>query len=408
MTLAAVTAANTTLALGELQDAVKHLTALIPVGTKEDTPITVTVDDTAAAVSLVTGATTARITLTATDRATGRITVSARALKRVLTKLGDKRSDITITGAQDGSAALTANGVCLTLAALDPTDALEPDTRALVGVIPGGELRTAWPRLSAAVSDDKDYPVLHHAHLTPAGDGTAILETTDRFRLARHTVSFDAADNGHTEATPIPAELMKLAAALATEDDDVAVYATTMTVEDATRPGVVLTCAGFTAGARVAEQRLPDTSQVMPTSVDLLATVDSKEMASKLTKLAPHVDDRKMVLLHAVDGWIEVSVGGSEVRAMTRVAAEMAYDVDRYGEGFHLAFNIGYLIDAIKAAKAPTVTLASSCGSDASARGRSVVMEGIDGIVDQAQDASFALPERDYLHVVMGMPLPRA
>lgn len=220
----------------------------------------------------------------------------------------------------------------------DPTAAvaLTADTLALVS--------SAFAPIASEMSKkDPAARALHGVHVDVA-DGTARFAVTDRYRLMVFEV--DVAD-AVTFAGIVNPTLVKAAAGL----DGGA----TLGIDD-TRAAVTTPIRRL--NGQLIDATFPNVMALMPTTHAGTCTVDRKELLTAVGRVQAVIDQTNVPVLVVISG------RSIELRVNTQTS-QMTDGLDvntAQGDGIEIAFNPGFLVDALKAHKGDEVTFRYSTG----------------------------------------------
>jgi len=275
-----------------------------------------------------------------------------------------------------------------------------PAMPQVAGIVPGDVLAQAVQQVAVAAGRDDTLPMLTGIRLEIDGPRLT-LAATDRFRLAVRELEWSPEDAGLTTSVLIPARtLADVAKSLAGAGP----------VELALSAGDGML--GITGGGRRATTRLLDAEfprfrQLIPTEHTSSAILESAALVEAIKRVQLVTDRVAQVRMEFGDDGLRLSAGGDEVGSAEE---ELACELD--GAPLVIAFNPGYLLDALGALHTPRARMTFTTPN------RPALMRPVpppsadagssDGEVAENtdQETGDETPDSGYLHLLMPVRLP--
>jgi DNA polymerase-3 subunit beta len=335
--------------------------------------------------------TSARVELDATVGDPGRVLVSGRLLADITRALPSRPVDLVVDGAR---AAITCGNSRFSLPTMPVEDYPQlPAMPRSAGVVPGDVLAQSVAQVAVAAGRDDTLPMLTGIRLEIDGPRLT-LAATDRFRLAVRELEWAPEDAGLSTAVLVPARtLADVAKTLAGAGE----------VELALSAGDGML--GITGGGRRATTRLLDAEfpryrQLIPAEHTTTAVLEAGLLVEAIKRVALVTDRVAQVRMEFGDDGLRLTAGGDEVGSAEE---ELPCELD--GAPLIIAFNPGYLLDALGALHTPRARLTFTTPN------RPALMRPVPA--PAAEDAQ--TPEADageppaaggYLHLLMPVRLP--
>ncbi|GGJ87283.1 DNA polymerase III subunit beta [Streptomyces camponoticapitis] len=282
------------------------------------------------------GETSIHATLDADVAEAGSVVLSARLFADITGSLG--KTDVTIA-ADDTDAQVETRSARFDLAALPLADyPTLPVAPATTGSVDGAELATAVAKVKAAVArtGEGSFAGMTGIRLKVVGDRLE-LTATDRYRIARHTIPWQAADGGSDAMAVVPGHVMVAnAKAFAGR-----------TVHLALPAGGAGTV-GFDTGRRRVTTMLIEPG-LFPHKLDGLnrtsqatALFDTEDLTHAIKQVTTVNDGDKPI-------WIAFDGRQGSVRARDTGSAQVRFDADFEGDldDIDAAFNSQWLLDGL-------------------------------------------------------------
>lgn len=315
--------------------------------------------------------TAAHVELGATVGEPGRVLVSCRLLADIVKSLPARPVDVV----SDGSRVTIVCGPArfsLPTMPVEDYPAL-PALPSLAGTVAADVLAVAVQAVGVAAGKD-GLPMLTGIRMEVAG-ARLTLAATDRFRLAIRELDWAPAEGMGDSAVVIPARALVEAAKHLGSSGTVQVF---MEPDGGT--------IGFAGGGRQATTRLlaaefPRFRQLIPAEHTTAATVDVAALVAAVKRVALVADRVAQVRLRFDGDLLTLSAGGEDVGD-----AEETVDATIEGPGIVIAFNPGYLLDALGALDAPRAWLTMGANPN-----RPVLVRSDRAGEDDARDSDIAL-----------------
>ncbi len=287
--------------------------------------------------------TSARAELAADVGDPGRVLVSGRLLADITRALPARPVDVVVDGAR---ATISCGNSRFSLPTMPVEDYPQlPAMPRIAGVVAGDVLAQAVQQVVVAAGRDDTLPMLTGIRLEIDGPRLT-LAATDRFRLAVRELRWTPEDAGLTTAVLIPARtLADVAKSLAAAGP----------VELALSAGDGML--GITGGGRRATTRLLDAEfprfrQLVPAEHSSAAVLDSAPLVEAIKRVQLVTDRVAQVRMEFSADGLRLSAGGDEVGSAEE---ELPCTLD--GAPLTIAFNPGYLLDALGALHTPRAQL---------------------------------------------------
>ena len=343
--------------------------------------------------------TSARVELDATIGDAGRVLVSGRLLADITRALPAKPVDVVVDGAR---AAITCGNSRFSLPTMPVEDYPQlPAMPQVAGSVPGDALAQAVQQVAVAAGRDDTLPMLTGVRLEIDGPRLT-LAATDRFRLAVRELDWTPQDAGLTTAVLIPARTLA---------DVAKTLAGAGAVELALSAGdgmLGITGAGRRATTRLLDAEFPRFRQLVPTEHTSAAVLEAAPLVEAIKRVQLVTDRVAQIRMEFGDDGLRLAAGGDEVGSAEE---ELPCELD--GAPLTIAFNPGYLLDALGALHTPRAQLTfttpnrpalmrpvppptADAGSDESAS------DETGATADTGADA----PASGYLHLLMPVRLP--
>jgi DNA polymerase-3 subunit beta len=351
--------------------------------------------------------TSARVELDATIGDPGRVLVSGRLLADITRALPSKPVDVVVDGAR---AAITCGNSRFSLPTMPVEDYPQlPAMPQVAGVVPGDVLAQAVQQVAVAAGRDDTLPMLTGVRLEIDGSRLT-LAATDRFRLAVRELDWAPEDAGLSTAVLIPARTLA---------DVAKTLAGAGPVELALSAGdgmLGITGAGRRATTRLLDAEFPRFRQLVPTEHTSAAIVECAPLVEAIKRVQLVTDRVAQVRMEFGDDGLRLAAGGDEVGSAEE---ELPCELD--GASLTIAFNPGYLLDALGALHTPRAQLTFTT-PNRPALLRPVPPPAADGVDAPGDEAAAASRPADdpatapspraeaagsgYLHLLMPVRLP--
>jgi DNA polymerase-3 subunit beta len=287
--------------------------------------------------------TSARVELDATIGDPGRVLVSGRLLADITRALPGKPVDVVVDGAR---ATISCGNSRFSLPTMPVEDYPQlPAMPQVAGVVPGELLAQAVQQVAVAAGRDDTLPMLTGIRLEIDGPRLT-LAATDRFRLAVRELEWAPEDPTLTTAVLIPARtLADVAKSLAGAGP----------VELALSAGdgmLGITGAGRRATTRLLDAEFPRFRQLIPAEHTSAAVLDAAALVEAIKRVALVTDRVAQVRMEFSEDGLRLAAGGDEVGSAEE---ELPCELD--GGALTIAFNPGYLLDALGALHTPRALL---------------------------------------------------
>jgi DNA polymerase-3 subunit beta len=220
-----------------------------------------------------------------------------------------------------------------------------PAMPQVAGVVPGDVLAQAVAQVAVAAGRDDTLPMLTGIRLEIDGPRLT-LAATDRFRLAVRELEWTPEDTTLSTAVLIPARtLADVAKSLAGAGP----------VELALSAGdgmLGITGAGRRATTRLLDAEFPRFRQLIPAEHTSAAILDAAPLVEAIKRVQLVTDRVAQVRMEFGDDGLRLTAGGDEVGS-----AEEELPCEFDGAPLTIAFNPGYLLDALGALHTPRARL---------------------------------------------------
>jgi DNA polymerase-3 subunit beta len=275
-----------------------------------------------------------------------------------------------------------------------------PAMPQVAGVVAGDVLAQAVQQVAVAAGRDDTLPMLTGVRLEIDGPRLT-LAATDRFRLAVRELEWTPEDAGLSTAVLIPARTLA---------DVAKTLAGAGPIELALSAGDGML--GITGGGRRATTRLLDAEfprfrQLIPTEHTSSAILESAALVEAIKRVQLVTDRVAQVRMEFGDDGLRLSAGGDEVGS-----AEEELACELVGAPLVIAFNPGYLLDALGALHTPRARMTFTTPNrpalmrpvpPPSADAGSSDGEATENIDQETGDET---PDSGYLHLLMPVRLP--
>jgi DNA polymerase-3 subunit beta len=325
----------------------------------------------------------ARVEIDATVGAADRALVSGRLLADITKALPPHPVDVVVDRAR---ATITCGNARFSLPTMPVEDYPKlPDMPRLAGEVRPEVFAEAVTQVAVAAGRDDTLPMLTGIRLEI--DGTKLtMAATDRFRLAVRELEWQPADAGLTTAVLVPARTLAEAAKTLTGREPVRLAL-------ADRDGML----GLAGNRRQSTTRLLDAEfpkyrQLLPSEHTTQAVLEVAPLVEAIRRVSLVADRGAQVRLEFTDGSLRLAAGGDD-----EGSAEEQLPCELEGEPLTIAFNPGYLLDALGALHSERVHLGFTT-PNRPALARPVSAEDPAG--GQPGSAS------GYLHLLMPVRLP--
>ncbi|MFD8919404.1 DNA polymerase III subunit beta [Streptomyces sp. NPDC059569] len=284
------------------------------------------------------GETSVHATLEADVAEPGSVALSARLLADITGSLG--KADVTIA-ADDTDAQVETRNARFDLAVLPLADYPElPPAPAATGSVDGSELAAAVTRVKVAVAKvgEGSFAGMTGIRLKVVGDQLE-LTATDRYRIARHTIPWQATGASGGAMAVVPGHVMVANAKAFTGR-------TVHLALPADGSGTV----GFDAGRRRVTTTLIEPN-LFPHKLDRLSRTSQATASFDAEELTQAI--KQVVTVNDGDKPIWITFGGRQaaVRARDTGSAQSRFDADFEGDlaDIEAAFNSRWLLDGLDA-----------------------------------------------------------
>ena len=331
--------------------------------------------------------TSARVELDATIGDPGRVRVSGRLLADITRALPSKPVDVVVDGAR---ATITCGNSRFSLPTMPVEDYPQlPAMPQLAGSVAAEELAQAVSQVAAAAGRDDTLPMLTGIRMEIEGPRLT-LAATDRFRLAVRELEWEPEDSEQSSAVLIPARTLS----------DVAKTLTGAgRVEIALSAGegmLGLTGAGRRATTRLLDAEFPRFRQLIPAEHTTAAILEVAALVEAVKRVALVTDRVAQVRMEFGEDGLRLAAGGDDVGS-----AEEELPCEINGEPLTIAFNPGYLLDAMGALHTERAQLTFTTPN------RPALVKPVSPPVDGESDGEqTADPTPGYLHLLMPVRLP--
>jgi DNA polymerase-3 subunit beta len=279
--------------------------------------------------------TSARVELSATIGDPGRVLVSGRLLADITRALPSKPVDLVVDGSR---ATINCGSSRFSLPTMPVEDYPQlPAMPQVAGTVPADRLAEAVGQVAVAAGRDDTLPMLTGVRLEI--DGTRLtLAATDRFRLAVRELDWAPEDTEQETAVLIPARtLAEVAKTLGGSG--------TISLALSAGDGML----GVSGGGRRATTRLLDAEfprfrQLIPAEHTSAAVLEVAGLVEAIKRVALVTDRVAQVRMEFGEDGLRLAAGGDDVGS-----AEEELTCEFEGEPLTIAFNPGYLLDALGA-----------------------------------------------------------
>src|SRR3954447_8961982 len=341
--------------------------------------------------------TSARVELDATIGDAGRVLVSGRLLADITRALPSKPVDLVVDGSR---ATINCGNSRFSLPTMPVEDYPQlPAMPQLAGTVAAGELAQAVAQVAVAAGRDDTLPMLTGIRLEIEG-ARLTLAATDRFRLAVRELDWTPEDAGQSSAVLIPARtLAEVAKTLAGAG----------TVELALSAGdgmLGITGAGRRATPRLLDAEFPRFRQLIPAEHTSAAVIEVASLVEAIKRVQLVTDRVAQVRMEFGDDGLRLAGGGDEGGSAEE---ELPCELD--GTPLTIAFNPGYLLDALGALHTPRAQLTFTT-PNRPALMRPVPPPAPEAEADTTDEAGAGgsegadQPSSGYLHLLMPVRLP--
>jgi DNA polymerase III subunit beta len=333
--------------------------------------------------------TSARVELDATIGDPGRVLVSGRLLADITRALPSKPVDLVVDGSR---ATINCGSSRFSLPTMPVEDYPQlPAIPHLAGTVPADRLAEAVGQVAVAAGRDDTLPMLTGVRLEI--DGTRLtLAATDRFRLAVRELDWAPEDTEQETAVLIPARtLAEVAKTLGGSG--------TISLALSAGDGML----GVSGGGRRATTRLLDAEfprfrQLIPAEHTSAAVLEVAGLVEAIKRVALVTDRVAQVRMEFGEDGLRLAAGGDDVGS-----AEEELTCEFEGEPLTIAFNPGYLLDALGALHTERAQLTfTTPNRPALVRPVPAAPAATDG--DAAPNPAQPVP--GYLHLLMPVRLP--
>jgi DNA polymerase III subunit beta len=333
--------------------------------------------------------TSARVELDATIGDPGRVLVSGRLLADITRALPSKPVDLVVDGSR---ATINCGSSRFSLPTMPVEDYPQlPAMPQVAGTVPADRLAQAVGQVAVAAGRDDTLPMLTGVRLEI--DGTRLtLAATDRFRLAVRELDWSPEDTEQETAVLIPARtLAEVAKTLGGSG--------TISLALSAGDGML----GVSGGGRRATTRLLDAEfprfrQLIPAEHTSAAVLEVAGLVEAIKRVALVTDRVAQVRMEFGEDGLRLAAGGDDVGS-----AEEELTCEFEGEPLTIAFNPGYLLDALGALHTERAQLTfTTPNRPALVRPVPAAPAGADA--DAAPNPAQPVP--GYLHLLMPVRLP--
>jgi DNA polymerase-3 subunit beta len=333
--------------------------------------------------------TSARVELDATIGDPGRVLVSGRLLADITRALPSKPVDLVVDGSR---ATINCGSSRFSLPTMPVEDYPQlPAMPQVAGTVPADRLAEAVGQVAVAAGRDDTLPMLTGVRLEI--DGTRLtLAATDRFRLAVRELDWAPEDTEQETAVLIPARtLAEVAKTLGGSG--------TISLALSAGDGML----GVSGGGRRATTRLLDAEfprfrQLIPAEHTSAAVLEVAGLVEAIKRVALVTDRVAQVRMEFGEDGLRLAAGGDDVGS-----AEEELTCEFEGEPLTIAFNPGYLLDALGALHTERAQLTfTTPNRPALVRPVPAAPAGTDA--DAAPNPAQPVP--GYLHLLMPVRLP--
>jgi DNA polymerase III subunit beta len=279
--------------------------------------------------------TSARVELSATIGDPGRVLVSGRLLADITRALPSKPVDLVVDGSR---ATINCGSSRFSLPTMPVEDYPQlPAMPQLAGTVPADRLAEAVGQVAVAAGRDDTLPMLTGVRLEI--DGTRLtLAATDRFRLAVRELDWAPEDTEQETAVLIPARtLAEVAKTLGGSG-------TTSLALSAGDGMLGVSGGGRRATTRLLDAEFPRFRQLIPAEHTSAAVLEVAGLVEAIKRVALVTDRVAQVRMEFGEDGLRLAAGGDDVGS-----AEEELTCEFEGEPLTIAFNPGYLLDALGA-----------------------------------------------------------
>jgi DNA polymerase-3 subunit beta len=338
--------------------------------------------------------TSARVELDANIGDPGRVLVSGRLLADITRALPSKPVDLVVDGSR---ATINCGNSRFSLPTMPVEDYPQlPAMPQLAGTVPADRLAEAVGQVAVAAGRDDTLPMLTGVRLEIEGS-TLTLAATDRFRLAVRELPWTPEDTEQSTAVLIPARtLAEVAKTLG--------GAGTISLALSAGDGMLgVFGAGRRATTRLLDAEFPRFRQLIPAEHSSAAVLEVAALIEAIKRVALVTEGVAQVRMEfgadlgdPGSGGLRLAAGGDDVGSAEE---ELPCELD--GEPLTIAFNPGYLLDALGALHTARAQLTFTT-PNRPALVRPVRAAPADGEADDGSPT--AVP--GYLHLLMPVRLP--
>lgn len=328
--------------------------------------------------------TSARVELDATIGDPGRVLVSGRLLADITRALPSKPVDLVVDGSR---ATINCGNSRFSLPTMPVEDYPQlPAMPQLAGTVAADVLAEAVSQVAVAAGRDDTLPMLTGIRLEIEGSRLT-LAATDRFRLAVRELDWTPEDDT-SSAVLIPAKTLAEVA---------------KTLSGAGTVGLALSAGdgmlGITGGGRRATTRLLDAEfprfrQLIPAEHTSAAIIEVAPLVEAIKRVALVTDRVAQVRMEFGEDGLRLAAGGDDVGS-----AEEELRCEFEGEALTIAFNPGYLLDALGALHTERARLTFTTPN------RPALVRPVPPPQAEGEDAAPPV-EPGYLHLLMPVRLP--
>jgi DNA polymerase-3 subunit beta len=332
--------------------------------------------------------TSARAELDATIGDPGRVLVSGRLLADITRALPSKPVDLVVDGSR---AAISCGSSRFSLPTMPVEDYPQlPAMPQVAGTVPADRLAEAVGQVAVAAGRDDTLPMLTGIRLEIDGPRLTFA-ATDRFRLAVRELDWSPEDSEQSTAVLIPARTL---AEVAKTLGGTGTVALALSAGD----GML----GVSGGGRRATTRLLDADfprfrQLIPDEHRSVAVLEVATLVEAIKRVALVTDRAAQVRMEFGADGLRLAAGGDDVGS-----AEEELHCELEGEPLAVAFNPGYLLDALGSLHTERAQLTFTTPT------RPAMVRPVAGPASTDPDAPAAPaePVPGHLHLLMPVRLP--
>jgi DNA polymerase-3 subunit beta len=332
--------------------------------------------------------TSARVELDATIGDPGRVLVSGRLLADITRALPSKPVDLVVDGSR---AAISCGSSRFSLPTMPVEDYPQlPAMPQVAGTVPADRLAEAVGQVAVAAGRDDTLPMLTGIRLEIDG-ARLTFAATDRFRLAVRELDWSPEDSEQSTAVLIPARTL---AEVAKTLGGTGTVALALSAGD----GML----GVSGGGRRATTRLLDADfprfrQLIPDEHRSVAVLEVATLVEAIKRVALVTDRAAQVRMEFGTDGLRLAAGGDDVGS-----AEEELHCELEGEPLAVAFNPGYLLDALGSLHTERAQLTFTTPT------RPAMVRPVAGAASTDPDAPAAPaePVPGHLHLLMPVRLP--